>query len=186
MNLAQVNAFFAKISKDDLLHLDKPQTGCFFRAGIICEALKALGEKPKIVRTKPTHQMLKGNIATKGDGDERAALHEANWRFHVAAAVEVNGEILVLDPAMLNAPETIAGWAKNIKAGEQRLSEKDVAVFDWGTAKNILEDDKKQSGFSDSEKFFAAQPDRFAGQKIVRFPSQWARHQQQMMMTRQR
>lgn len=44
------------------------------------------------------------------------------WDFHVAPAVEVNGEFVVLDPQLRDAPETIEQWVDHLTSrGEQLL-----------------------------------------------------------------
>ena len=182
----QANKFFAALSKDKELYLNMPHTGCFVRAEIICKKLEQMGVEPKVVHTKPQPHMLSSDIATKNEGEEKATLHKVVWNFHVAAAVDVadiNGRVqtLVLDPAMFNAPETIYGWANKIKHNEIPLQAQDTVVLSGAKAKMQLDKYWQQSGHSNAKMFFAAQPDRFAGETILRFPSSWYRGQQQIL-----
>lgn len=180
---SQATKFFIALSNDKELRLDMPHTGCFARADIICKKLEQMGVEPKVVHTKPQPHMLSSDIATKNEGEEKATLHKVAWNFHVAAAVDVadiNGKVqtLVLDPAMLNAPETIFGWASKIKHDDVSLQEQDIDVLSGAKARIQLQKYWVQSGHKYAKTFFAAQPDRFAGQTIIRFPSSWQRSQQ--------
>lgn len=79
---------------------------------------------------------------------------------------------------MLSAPETISGWASKIQHDSVPLQEQDIDILSGTKAKIQLQKYWGQSGHKDAKTFFAVQPDRFAGQTIIRFPSSWQRSQQ--------
>ncbi len=109
------------------LNLNKPETGCFIRAKLIAEFLKGQGVNPKIVLVK--NPGIMGKIFYKLNGKIEHKM--VNWKYHVAAGTEINGETIVFDPVLFNAPETLKYWASRMLIGEKSISDDYVLVNDY-------------------------------------------------------
>lgn len=180
---------FDEISRDPQMHMEKPHTGCFIRARKIAEKLADMGEKASVVYAEDKRNGLEGRIAyreDRTDAGQTPTIYKTNWKFHIAAAAEVQNldgvkEMMVFDPAVADGPLSVAGWARTLTGGGVVLGEKDVRCFSYAEAKPFIDKTMRQTGFKTDEEFFAAQQDKFAGKQIVRRSSILAKKYREMV-----
>lgn len=179
---------FDEMSRDPEMHVEKPHTGCFIRARKIAEKLADMGEKASVVYAEDRQNGLEGRIAYREEGtdDQTPTIYKTNWKFHIAAAVEVQNldgvkEMMVFDPAVADGPLSVAGWARTLASGGIILGENDIRQFPYAEAKPFIDKTARHTGFKTDEEFFAAQPDKFAGKQIVRRPSILAKKYREMV-----
>ncbi|MFV0626449.1 MAG: protein-glutamine glutaminase family protein [Alphaproteobacteria bacterium] len=173
MNSSEAINFFEDLKKNKDLHLEMPQVGCFARTDIICKLLEEKGFEAKIVRTN-TPSAVKGKVFFKGKGEQKVSNREVNWNFHVAAAVDVEGQILVLDPAMLSGPETVSRWASSMTLNGTPLQEETVLVEDYkGKGEAFVSSAYKSVSSENDKAFFAKTKNEYEGHNFISKPSVW-------------
>jgi hypothetical protein len=103
VTLTDAEKLFAEMGKADIgTHI--PDDTCYARADVAAVA----GERAGV-------QMYKVNfIATKGAvlniATPNAPSGKVEWNYHVAPAVKVGGQIVVIDPSMFDRPVPVAQW----------------------------------------------------------------------------
>ncbi len=185
---------FNQMAKEPSLHnQDKPNTGCFYRAEAICEAMSSLGEaNPLIViSTAPKNTWINSKIPYLVADAPKPTLSDVKWGFHVAAAAKVTDlagkeEVLVFDTAMFEGAVPIDAWARAMSVEGRFLSGKDVDVMEYNDlGKDFIAGVKEQTGNNSIDDFFAQQPAKFADKKVLKRPSTWLKNYNKVIASSQ-
>lgn len=172
--------FFENLKKNDDLHLNMPQIGCFARTDIICAELEKQGYSAKTIRTNVDGQGMKGRVFYKEDGADKVSIKDVNWNFHIAAGVEVDGQTIVLDPSILSGPEKIEKWLQNMNVKGRTLSLEDCLVEDYQTSgKSFINKVYKDTNAKDSSDFFQNIKSPKPFKTPITKPSSWLTEQLQ-------
>lgn len=174
---------FDEMVKSPRLCNTMPNTGCFARADEVCKKMTEQGVEPMVVLASRGRGFLQGRVLYRPDGQTDQSIvpcrDDVNWSFHIAAAAKVkdaNGkeDMLVFDTALFEAPVTVDAWSKTMFVDERPITEADIRVLPYnGDGAKFIQDVYKSANCEKPEDFFAKQPNKYLGKKVIKRPSVW-------------